>query len=150
MICRWRRIHSSSGKSAFRSRSVSTTLRPLDSPQRSAKRWMWVSTGKAGTPKACDITTLAVLCPTPGSASSSSKLLGTRPPCSSTSCCESAWMFFDFAGDSPQGRMMLRISGTRSFAIAAGWSARANSFGVTRFTRSSVHCAESTTAISSV
>jgi hypothetical protein len=26
---------------------------------------MWVSTGKAGKPKDCDITTEAVLCPTP-------------------------------------------------------------------------------------
>ena len=40
---------------------------------------MWVSTGKAGTPKAGDITTLAVLWPTPGSASSASKLWGTSP-----------------------------------------------------------------------
>jgi hypothetical protein len=92
---------------------------------------MCVSTGKAGTPNAWDITTLAVLCPTPGRASSSSKLFGTWPPCRSTMSRESAWMFFDFAGESPQGRMMLRICGTVSRVIAAGSPASANSFGVT-------------------
>ena len=38
---------------------------------------MCVSTGKAGCPKPCDITTLAVLCPTPGSISNSNKFSGT-------------------------------------------------------------------------
>jgi hypothetical protein len=33
---------------------------------------MWVSTGNAGTPNACDMTTEAVLCPTPGSSSNNS------------------------------------------------------------------------------
>ena len=41
---------------------------------------MWVSTGNAGTPKACTISTEAVLWPTPGRASSASKLGGTSPP----------------------------------------------------------------------
>ena len=49
------------GNTAFRSRSVRSTVVPFDSPHRAARRWMWVSTGNAGTPNACDMTTLAVL-----------------------------------------------------------------------------------------
>ena len=44
---------------------------------------MCVSTGKVAMPNACDNTTLAVLCPTPGSASSASISEGTTPPCRS-------------------------------------------------------------------
>ena len=46
--------------------------------------------------------------------------------------------------------MIARISSTGTRAIAAGLSARANSAGVTWFTRLSVHCAESRTAMSNV
>ena len=63
----WTRPQVSSGKSFFRSRSVWATLRPDDSRQRAASRWMWVSTGNDGTPKDWAMTTLAVLCPTPAS-----------------------------------------------------------------------------------
>ena len=45
---------------------------------------MCVSTGKAGCPKPWDITTLAVLCPTPGSISNSNKFSGTSPSYFST------------------------------------------------------------------
>ena len=38
--------------------SVCSTLRPSVSPQRCARRWMWVSTGKAACPNAWHITTL--------------------------------------------------------------------------------------------
>ena len=38
-------------------------------------------TAKAGNPKPWDITTLAVLWPTPGNFSSSSNVLGTLPLC---------------------------------------------------------------------
>jgi hypothetical protein len=61
MIWRWRRIHASSGKAALRSRSVRSTEEPSERPQRAARRWMCVSTGKAGMPKAWAMTTLAVL-----------------------------------------------------------------------------------------
>src|SRR5208283_2702772 len=80
IILRCSLFQRASGNSAFRSRSVSTTLRPRVSRQRLASRWMWVSTGNAGTPKACAMTTLAVLCPTPGSSSSSANVRGTAPP----------------------------------------------------------------------
>ena len=79
MICRCDRS-SFFGKTALRSRSVRSTLVPLESPQRAASRWMWVSTGNAGTPKAWAMTTPAVLCPTPGRSSNASKEAGTSPP----------------------------------------------------------------------
>ena len=66
---------------------------------------MWVSTGKAEWPKAWDITTLADLWPTPGSASRAWKDSGTRPPCSAARVLESAEMFFAFVGASPQVRI---------------------------------------------
>src|SRR6266545_1272194 len=111
---------------------------------------MWVSTGKAGTPKACAMTTLAVLCPTPGRASSSSNVRGTSPPWRSTRISDSRWMFFDLAGASPHGRMIRSMSRGRRLAIAAGVDARANRSGAVRLTRTSVHCAERTTDTRSV
>src|SRR5690349_18519534 len=150
MICKCRRSQSFSGKSAFKSRSVRATLLPSDKPQRAASRWMCVSTGNAASPNAWDITTLAVLCPTPGRASRSSNVRGTRPPWRSTRSSDSPWSAFDFAGDSPQGLITSRMAGAPSFAISAGVLARANSFGVVKLTRLSVHCAESRTATSSV
>ncbi len=53
-------------------------------PVRLQTRKMWVSTAIVASPKATFSTTLAVLRPTPGSASSSARLRGTRPPCRST------------------------------------------------------------------
>ncbi len=111
---------------------------------------MCVSTGNAGTPNACDITTLAVLCPTPGSSSNSSNVRGTCPPCFSINSRESSWIALAFRGASPQGRTMALISSTVRAAIAAGLSAILKSAGVTRLTRLSVHCAESSTAINRV
>ena len=140
---------SASGNSPLRSRSVSATFVPDDSPQRAARRWMCVSTGNAGSPNACAITTLAVLCPTPGSASSSSKVARhLRPPWRSTRSCDSAPDVLRLgAAQSPHGRMMRSISGDRERAPSPRASrARAKSGGVTSLTRTSVHCAESTTA----
>lgn len=45
--------------------------------QATARLWMWVSTGKASSSKAWMRMTDAVLCPTPGSASSSYKRSNT-------------------------------------------------------------------------
>ena len=109
----------------------------------------WVSTGNAGAPNACAMTTLAVLWPTPGSASSSTKLAGTRPSCRSISAIDSPEIAFDFAAASPHGRTSSAISGIARRAIAAGVRARANRTGATRLTRASVHWADSTVATSS-
>lgn len=58
-------------------------------------------TGKAGTPNPCDTTTLAVLWPTPGSASSSSRERGTCPPWRSTICWERPWRYLALLGARP-------------------------------------------------
>ncbi len=115
-----------------------------------AKRWIWVSTGKAGWPKLWDMTTDAVLCPTPGNLSSASKDSGTIPLCSLIKIWLSPWMAFDFAGDKPQGLMISLISSTVNNTMSWGVSALAKSSGVILLTLSSVHWAESRTAINSV
>jgi hypothetical protein len=99
---------------------------------------MCVSTGKAGTPKACAISTDAVLWPTPGNASSASKLAGTSPPWRSTSNCAIACRFFAFVGARPISRMYSRITSTGRAAIAAGVGAASKSAGVTSLTFLSV------------
>jgi len=111
---------------------------------------MCVSTGKAGSPKACTITTLAVLWPTPGSVSRSARSAGTRPACSSSRRCASAERARAFWGASPQLRIRRWISATGRRASASGVGAAAKSAGVTWFTRASVHWAESTTETSRV
>ena len=59
-------------------------------------------------------------------------------------------MAFAFCGASPQDRMIASMRATGSRPIAVGAAASAHKRGVTSFTRRSVHCAESTTATSSV
>ena len=143
-------LQSAGAKSAFRSRSVAVTFRPVESPHRAASRWIWVSTGNAGWPKACAITTLAVLWPTPGKASSASKSPGTTPPWRSTRIRDSSRMFRALAGASPHDLMIAWMSRAASRAMASGVRARAKRRGVTWFTRTSVHWADRTTARSSV
>ena len=72
---------------------------------RCANRWMCVSTGNAGTPNACAITTLAVLCPTPGNSSNSSNVRGTAPLYFSTKIFDNPAIAFAFCGDNPHGRI---------------------------------------------
>ena len=98
----------------------------------------------------CDMTTLAVLWPTPGNSSRPSKVSGTSPRCLSTMIRESSEIARAFCGESPQGRMIRWMSATGTRIIAAGVSARAKSAGVVWFTRLSVHRAERTTATRSV
>lgn len=107
---------------------------------------MWVSTGNAGTPKACTMITDAVLCPTPGSASSSSKVAGTPPPCRSPRRRAISLRRFALVGASPISRIRSRISSTSSAAIASGVGARSKSAGVTWLTFLSVLWADSITA----
>ena len=68
---------------------------------------MCVSTGNAGTPNAWVITTLAVLWPTPGRASSSSNVRGTSPPCCATRIFDSSATAFDFVVDSQKDTGLL-------------------------------------------
>ena len=57
--------------------------------------------GKPGTPSACPRTTLAVLRPTPGSATSASIVRGTSPPCVSTTSVAMPRSERDFARKNP-------------------------------------------------
>ena len=63
---------------------------------------------------------------------------------------ESPLMARAFWGDNPQGRMIAWICSTGARAMACDVAANAQSCGVTKFTRLSVHWAESTTATSKV
>ncbi len=150
MIRRCNAFQCSRGNSRFKSVSVCSTFFPLVSFHRCASRWICVSTGNAGTPNACAITTLAVLWPTPGNSSSSANVLGTSPPWRSINSRDSSRIACAFLGARPHGRTIASISATVRRAIATGLSASLNSAGVTTFTRLSVHCAESSTAMSNV
>jgi hypothetical protein len=74
--------------------STSSGSLPGARPVRFETRKTCVSTAMVSSPKATLSTTFAVLRPTPGSASSASRVRGTSPPCRSSSTCESATTFF--------------------------------------------------------
>ena len=150
MMRRWSWFHESSGKTFLRSRSTCSTDLPGLSFHRIARRWICVSTGNAGTPKAWAMTTEAVLWPTPGSSSSSSKVRGTSPACFVMISFARPTSALDFCGASPSCLIRFRTFSTGSAAIFAGVPATANKAGVTSLTFLSVHCAESTTATSKV
>ncbi len=131
-------------------RSTSAGVLPGARPVRLATRKMWVSTAMVGSPKATLRTTLAVLRPTPGRDSRSSRRRGTSPPCFSTSVRAMRMMFFDLVLNRPMVRMESRSRGSPSFSIFSGVSATANRRRVALLTPTSVACADSTTATSRV
>jgi len=92
---------------------------------------MWVSTGKEGCPNACAMTTLAVLCPTPASTSSSSNDPGTCPWCFSISMFAVLARLAAFVLASPISLMISWIAVGCSFAMDAASGATLNSLGVT-------------------
>ena len=135
-------------KESLRSRSVCSTLRPSVSRRRSARRWMCVSTGNAGSPKACAMTTEAVLC----RARQRLELRITAPHPPAVPLHQQPRQ----AGDRPRfrrgqsartDRSSILATGTR--LIASGVRARDHRRGVTWFTRASVHCADSGTPATS-
>jgi hypothetical protein len=73
------------GTSRSRRSSTASGVLPWAMRVRLETRKMCVSTAMVGSPKAVLSTTLAVLRPTPGRASSALRSRGTSPPCSSTS-----------------------------------------------------------------
>ena len=77
--------------------STSSGVLPGARPVRLQTRKMWVSTAMVGSPKATLRTTLAVLRPTPGRVSSTSREGGTSPPYCSTRMRESAMTFLALA-----------------------------------------------------
>ena len=111
---------------------------------------MWVSTAMAGTPKAVFSTTLAVLRPTPGRRCSASRSRGTSPPCSSTRSLDRAMTFFAFMLKKPRVRIASTSLVSPNASIFCGVSTLAKRGRVALFTPTSVDCAESTTATSSV
>ena len=74
-------------------------------PVRLATRNTCVSTASVASPKATFSTTLAVLRPTPGRASSDARSCGTSPPCFSSSSRQVSMTFFALALNSPMWRM---------------------------------------------
>src|SRR5450759_5224732 len=97
-------------------------------------RKMWVSTAMVGSPNAILSTTLAVLRPTPGSASSASRARGTCPPCSATSRSDNSTTFLALLRNSPMVLISSRTRSSPSAAIFSGVSAKANSAGVNKAT----------------
>ena len=74
--------------------STSSGFFPIASPVRLPTRNTCVSTAMVGSPNAILSTTFAVLRPTPGSASSASRVRGTSLPCSAISFSDSEMTFF--------------------------------------------------------
>ena len=143
-------VNNGLGKSCFKSTSVCLTLIPFVSFHLWANLWIWVSTGKAGTPKACDITPLAVLWPTPGSDSSSSNELGTSPENLDNIILDNKYMFLDFVLERPNCLIISYILLCPSLHIDSGLFANLKRLGVISFTFLSVHWALSNTATSRV
>ena len=109
---------------------------------------MCVSTAIVASPKATFSTTLAVLRPTPGSASSASRERGTCPPCRSIRIAQVANRFFALLRNSPMVRMCSVSAGRPNARIFSGELATANKRRVALLTPTSVACADSSTAAS--
>ena len=112
-------------------------------PKRPQMRMQCVSATVPPLPYRSPSSRLATLRPTPGRRSSSSMLSGTRPPYSSVSMAQAARMSRAFIRYRPQGRTSASSSAGSAAASAPGVGQRANRSRHTRFTRASVHWAES-------
>src|SRR5699024_1621321 len=123
------------------------TVFPEAKRVRFETRKMCVSTAMVGWPKAVFNTTLAVLRPTPGSASKSLRLSGTWLLCLSIKILQ---VLITFSALVLNKQMLLvysfRLSTTR-VEMAAGVLATGNSLSVALFTPTSVACADKITAI---
>ena len=133
-------------RSSFR--STSSGVFPGASPVRLATLKMWVSTAMVGSPNAVLRITLAVLRPTPGSASSAARVLGVCPPCCSIKRLHVAMMLRALLLNSPMVLMYALRPASPRASIASGVGATRNSSAVALLTLASVACAERITAIS--
>ena len=129
--------------------STASGVFPGARPVRFETRKMCVSTAIVGSPKATLSTTFAVLRPTPGSASSASRLRGTCPPWRSISSRQVSNRFFALVRNRPMVRMYSVSAGRPRARTLAGVFATTNRRRVALFTPTSVACAESSTAASS-
>ena len=104
----------------------------------------------AGSAPSSLSTTLAVLRPTPGRASSAPRSSGTSPSCASTRMRAAAITFLALVRYSPIERIASVSPSSPSASILAGVSTEANSGRVARLTPLSVAWAESATATTRV
>ena len=148
---RWHRSLPSSGGTIFQS-AISTfcgSLMPSTRPILLHRRMQWVSVTMAGLPNTSPMMRFALLRPTPGSASSSSKVVGTLQSYLSRSIRIQAEMSRALLRPSPQGLTMASMSSGSASASAATDGYFANRSCTTIFTRASVHWAASRTLTSS-
>src|ERR1700709_1288584 len=101
-----------------------------------------------GWPNAVFRITLAVLRPTPGSASSASRLSGTSPPYCSIRILHVAITFFAFVRNNPMVLMYSVTPSSPSASTLAGVLATGYMRRIALFTETSVACADSITEIS--
>ncbi len=88
----------------------------LVKPSRRDSRFTWVSTGNAGSPPRCTVTTPAVFGPTPGSAASSARAVGTSPPCCSATAAAIPFSALALARKKPQLWIIVSSSGVSASA----------------------------------
>ncbi len=142
-------VQSLLGKIAATSASTFSASSAVVQPKRRARRPKCVSTVIPGTPKALPSTTLAVLRPTPGSVTRSSRRPGTLPSKRSRSAADSPSSDFVLARKKPVGRISSSSSSGGIAAMSSGVGQTANRRGVVWLTRRSVVWADSTVATSS-
>ena len=146
---RWQKLLDSSGGRISRScfSTLPGSLVPSVRPRRPEIRMQWVSaTTTPGVWNTSPKIRLAVLRPTPGSATSSSMVPGTFPPCWDRSIWAHSTRSRLLARKNPQEWMYSPTSSTSAWAKASRVGKRAKRAGVTWLTRSSVHWADSRTA----
>ena len=105
--------------------STARTVLPTARRVRFATRKMCVSTAMVGSPKAVFSTTLAVLRPTPGSASNAARSRGTAPSCSSSRMRQVFRMFSALVLKRPMDLMCAFKPSSPKASIAAGVAAAA-------------------------
>ena len=127
-------------------RSTSKGVLPGAKPVRFPRRNKWVSTAIVGSPNATFKTTFAVLRPTPGRASSASRVLGTLPPCKSTSMWQVWSKCRALLRKRPMVLMWFSKPSKPKLRIFCGVGATTNNRRVALLTPMSVACAESNTA----
>ena len=134
------------GSRAQTSDSIRTGSLDWVKPSSFVSRATWVSTARPGRSNATLLITLAVFRPTPGRLTRSSIAVGTSPANLLSSSRPRPMRLRALARKNPVWWMISSSSPVSAQARSAGVGYRANSAGVTEFTRISVVCADSTVA----